>query len=101
MNQFITDQADSGLEVTASGSIDTLDISTAESGAILVTTSENEIKILNSNGALSESIRIDKRVKMAKFAPESDQIAIFAFTKAAGSSGESSSDGSVAQVWDL
>ena len=70
MNQFVTDQA--ALEVTASGSIDTLDISTATSGAILVTTSENEIKILNSNGALSESISIDKRVKMAKFAPESD-----------------------------
>ena len=59
--------------------MDTLDVSTAPSGAILATTSANEIKILDSNGALSETIPIDKRVTIAKFAPKSDQIAIFAF----------------------
>ena len=59
--------------------MDTLDISTAPSGAILVTTSTNDIKIMDKSGALSESIPIDKRVKLAKFAPNSDSIAIFAF----------------------
>ena len=39
--------------------VDTLDVSTAPSGAILATTSANEIKILDSNGALSETIPID------------------------------------------
>ena len=59
--------------------MDTLDVSTAPSGAVLVTTSANDIKIMDKSGALSESIPIDKRVKLAKFAPNSDSIAIFAF----------------------
>lgn len=76
------------------GTVDTLDVSTAPSGAILVTTSTNQIKILDSNGALSETIPIDKRVTMARFAPKSDTIAIFAFEK-------TDSEGAVAQVWNL
>ena len=46
--------------------IDTLDVSTGPEGAMLVTTSSNsgcEIKILDSAGALSETIKIDSRVK--------------------------------------
>ena len=74
--------------------MDTLDVSTAPSGAILATTSANEIKILDSNGALSETIPIDKRVTIAKFAPKSDQIAIFAFEK-------TGSENAVAPVWNL
>ena len=70
------------LNVAQNGAtIDTLDVSTAESGAILATTSTNEIKILDRNGALSETIPIDKRVRLAKFAPKSDQIAIFVLEK--------------------
>lgn len=71
-----------------------MDVSTAPSGAILVTTSSNEIKILDNNGALSEALPIDKRVKIAKFAPKSDAIAIFVFEK-------TSNEKSVAQVWNL
>jgi WD40 repeat protein len=71
-----------------------MDVSTAPSGAILVTTSSNEIKILDNNGALSETLPIDKRVKIAKFAPKSDTIAIFVFEK-------TSNEKSVAQVWNL
>lgn len=74
--------------------VDTLDVSSAASGAILVTTASNEIKILDSNGALSETLPIDKRVKIAKFAPKSDSIAIFVFEK-------SGKEKSVAQVWNL
>ncbi len=62
--------------------MDTLDVSTAASGAILVTTNNNEIKILDGNGSLTETIPIDKRVTLAKFAPNSDSIAIFAFAGA-------------------
>ena len=75
--------------------IDTLDVSTAESGAILATTSANEIKILDRNGALSETIPIDKRVRLAKFAPKSDRVAIFVFEKG------SATEKQVAQVWNL
>lgn len=77
------------LRVAGDGSVDTLDVSTAASGAILVTTNNNEIKILDGNGSLTETIPIDKRVTLAKFAPNSDSIAIFAFA------------GASAQVWDL
>ena len=84
------------LNVAAQGAtIDTLDVSTAESGAILATTSANEIKILDRNGALSETIQIDNRVRLAKFAPKSDRIAIFVLEKGSGSEKE------VAQVWNL
>ena len=86
------------LNVAASqqgATIDTLDVSTAESGAILATTSANEIKILDRNGALSETIPIDKRVRLAKFAPKSDRVAIFVFEKSSATEKE------VAQVWNL
>ena len=59
---------------------------------MLATTSSEsgcEIKILDNAGALCETIPIDSRVKLAKFAPNSDSVAIFAF------------EGSSAQVWDL
>ena len=79
---------------SSGGKVDTLDVSTAPSGAILATTSKNEIKILDSNGALSETIPIDRRVTLAKFAPKSDTIAIFAFEK-------TDTEGAVAQVWNL
>lgn len=49
---------------------------------MLVTTSSKagcEIKILDNSGALSETIPIDSKVKIAKFAPNSDSIAIFVF----------------------
>ena len=61
----------------------------------MVSTSENEIRLLDSNGALSETIPIDKPVAFAKFATNSDNIAIIAFK------GEKSGSGSIAQVWDL
>lgn len=78
------------LHVAVGGAtIDTLDVSTAPSGAILATTSTNEVKLLDGSGALSETISIDSRVKIAKFAPNSDSVAIFAF------------EGANAQVWDL
>ena len=84
------------LNVASQGAtIDTLDVSTAESGAILATTSANEIKILDRNGALSETIPIDKRVRLAKFAPKSDRVAIFVFEKG------SATEKQVAQVWNL
>jgi len=75
---------------TNGGTLDTLDVSTAKSGAILVTTSTNEIKILDASGNLSETLPIDNRVSLARFAPNSDSIAIFAFAASAK-----------AQVWDL
>lgn len=62
----------------------------------MVTTSANEVKILDSTGALTETLPIDKRVSFAKFAPNSDSIAIFVFL-----SGDSPESGSVAQIWDL
>ena len=77
------------LRVAGEGSVDTLDVSTAPSGAILATTDANQIKILDKNGSLTETIPIDKRVNLAKFAPNSDEIAIFAFA------------GANAQVWNL
>ena len=78
------------LHVAVGGAtIDTLDVSTAPSGAILATTSTNEVKLLDGSGALSETISIDSRVSIAKFAPNSDSVAIFAF------------EGANAQVWDL
>jgi len=84
------------LRITSQGAIDTLDVSTAPSGAMLVTTSNNEVKILDCNGALSQTLPIDKRVTLAKFAPNSDIIAIFAFSKASSMEGNA-----VAQVWNL
>jgi len=79
------------LHVASGGAVlDTLDVSSR--GTMLVTTSSaagSEIKILDNSGALSETIPIDSRVKQAKFAPNSDSIAIFAF------------EGASAQVWDL
>jgi WD40 repeat protein len=63
---------------------------------MLVTTSNNEVKILDRNGALSETLPIDKRATLAKFAPNSDIIAIFAFSKASSRDGNA-----VAQVWNL
>ena len=78
------------LRVAVDGAtLDTLDVSSAESGAILATTSANEVKLLDGSGALSETIPIDSRVSIAKFAPNSDKVAIFAF------------EGANAQVWDL
>ena len=51
------------LHVAVGGAtIDTLDVSTAPSGAILATTSTNEVKVLDGSGALSETISIDSRV---------------------------------------
>ena len=75
------------LHVGGNGAVlDTLDVDMsvrADGGnAMLVTTSsENgcEIKILDNSGALMETIPIDSRVKLAKFAPNSDSVAIFAF----------------------
>jgi len=71
------------LHVANSGAVlDTLDVSTRPEGAMLVTTSSKagcEIKILDNSGALSETIPIDSKVKIAKFAPNSDSIAIFVF----------------------
>ena len=40
------------LRITTDGTVDTLDVSTAPSGAILVTTSQNEIKLLDGSRAL-------------------------------------------------
>lgn len=79
---------------TDGATVDTLDISTAPSGAILTTTSNNEIKLLDASGALSETLPIDNRVTLAKFAPNSDSIAIFVFAS-------KDNQASVAQVWDL
>lgn len=95
ISQF-TEALNGTLRITQTGYIDTLDISTAKSGSILVTTSANEVKILDNNGALSEVLPIDKRVSLAKFAPDSDSVAIFAFSKSENAEGNS-----VAQVWNL
>ena len=73
------------LRLSNEGVVDTFDISTAESGAILAATSDKEIKILDSNGALTETITIDNRVKLAKFAPNSDKIVILALQEVADS----------------
>lgn len=54
------------------------------------------MKILDSNGALQETLPIDKRVRLAKFAPNSDSVAIFVFSKTENAEGSQA-----AQVWDL
>lgn len=64
-------------------------MSTEPSGVIIATTSTNDIKILDASGALTETLTVDKRVKLAKFAPNSDSVAILSFF------------GSQAQVWNL
>ena len=43
--------------------IDAMDISQAQSGALLLATSQREIKLLEANGSLRETITIPARVK--------------------------------------
>ena len=79
------------------GAIDSLDVAKT-TGTVIATTSDKEIKILDANGALSESLAIEERVSLAKFAPNSDSIVILVFAAAA----QSSEDNVVkAQVWDI
>ena len=73
-----------------SGTVDTLDISTAASGTILVATSTEGIKLLDRNGMLMDTLQFSNRVTKAMFAPNKDSIAIIVFE------GQN-----VAEVWDL
>ena len=87
------------LRIQENGTVDSLDVSTAASGNVMVTTSGNEVKILDNRGSLVETLPIDKRVTMAKFAPKSDQIAILAFQKSTES--QLQSNQVTGQIWNL
>ena len=68
------------LHLAQGGSVDSLDISTAESGTILAAVStNNEVKVLDRDGALKETHTMSARTNLVKFAPNSDSIAIFTF----------------------
>ena len=73
-----------------SGTVDTLDISSAPSGKILVATSTEGIKLLDRNGMLQDTLQFSNRVTKAMFAPNKDNVAIIVFE------GQS-----IAEVWDL
>ena len=73
-----------------SGTVDTLDISSAPSGKILVATSTEGIILLDRNGMLQDTLQFSNRVTKAVFAPNKDNVAIIVFE------GQS-----IAEVWDL
>ena len=73
-----------------SGTVDTLDISSAPSGKILVATSTEGIKLLDRNGMLEDTLQFSNRVTKAVFAPNKDNVAIIVFE------GQN-----IAEVWDL